>query len=365
MPLAQPDVQPVIRTTVDDEPVNALPPKRKTAVDYFPTGVVLSLAKPYLAGQSAQEALAIAHQNFTQNQFTGTLDILGEDAQNDKDCEDSVQHYINLVDSINKDPLIADSVRKQLSVSFKPSMFSTMAPGAVSATSEALDKAFDRIMRVVDYGAKHNIRMTLEAEDHRWTNFQLEAYFALINAGYTNLGTVLQTRLFRTVKDLERFDSRMRVRLVIGIYNEPAQIAHTDKNVMKRLVVQYAKELLDKGVYTEIASHDTRLIDSFYETVVIPNRVSAFNFEHQFLQGVPRAKLERELVSGLYFDKFKQSCKSEADLQFLEQLQKDGALVRMYYPFGSARVSGAYCRRRLIENPNMIIFGIKNFFGIH
>ncbi len=56
--------------------------------------------------------------------------------------------------------------------------------------------------------------MTLEAEDHRWTNFQLESYFALVNAGYSNLGTVLQTRLFRTEKDLDRFDQRMRVRLV-------------------------------------------------------------------------------------------------------------------------------------------------------
>ncbi|MDR3615872.1 MAG: proline dehydrogenase family protein [Candidatus Obscuribacterales bacterium] len=363
MPVAQPDIQPVIRTIVDDEPVKALPPKPKTAVDYFPSGLVLSLAKPYLAGQSAQEALAIAHSNFSENQFTGTLDILGEDAQNDADCEDSVQHYIDLVDRISSDPLPANSVREQLSVSFKPSMFSTMAPGAASSTSKALDDAFDRIMRVVDYGAKHNIRMTLEAEDHRWTNFQLEAYFALINAGYSNLGTVLQTRLFRTIKDLQRFDSRMRVRLVIGIYNEPAQIAHTDKNVMKQLVVQFAQELLGKGVYTEIASHDIKLIDNFYETVVIPNRLSPYNFEHQFLQGVPRVKLERELVSGQYFEKFKQR-NEQSDTQFIEQLQKDGALVRMYLPFGSARVSGAYCRRRLIENPNMIIFGMKNFLGI-
>jgi proline dehydrogenase len=363
MPVAQPDVQPVIRNIVDDEPVKALPPKRKTAVDYFPTGLVLSLAKPYLAGQSAQEALAIAHNNFSQNQYTGTLDILGEDAQNDVDCEDSVQHYINLVDSISANPLPVNAVREQLSVSFKPSMFSTMAPGAASATSKALDDAFDRIMRVVDYGAKHNIRMTLEAEDHRWTNFQLEAYFALINAGYANLGTVLQTRLFRTAKDLQRFDSRMRVRLVIGIYNEPAQIAHTDKTVMKQLVVQYAQDLLSKGVYTEIASHDLKLIDNFYETVVIPNRLSPYNFEHQFLQGVPRAKLERELVSGKYFEKFKQR-NEQSDIPFIEQLQKAGSLVRMYLPFGSARVSGAYCRRRLIENPNMIIFGMKNFLGI-
>jgi len=116
---------------------------------------------------------------------------------------------------------------------------------------------------VVDYALKNEINVTLEAEDHRWTNFQLESYFALINAGYANLGTVLQTRLFRTEKDIARFDGRMRVRLVIGIYNEPGQIAHTDKRIMKDLLVQYGSNLLARGVYTELASHDTRCIELF------------------------------------------------------------------------------------------------------
>ncbi len=43
-------------------------------------------------------------------------------------------------------------------------------------------------------------------------------------AGYENLGTVLQSRLFRTMQDIERFQEGMRVRLVIGIYQEPNAI---------------------------------------------------------------------------------------------------------------------------------------------
>ncbi len=340
-----------------------LPTKRKTAIDFLPIRLVLALATPYLAGRTADQCLTAAHQFYEQERFTATLDVLGEDAHSDEDCEAFVQTYHQLIDSVSANPLPVDNRRKQLTISFKPSMFSRLPPQSGPESRKALDDAFDRIMRVVDYAAKHQVNMTLEAEDHRWTNFHLEAYFALINAGYTNIGTVLQTRLFRTAKDVLRFDSRMRVRLVIGIYNEPESIAETNKRTMKELLVKYAQELLKKGVYVEIASHDIKCIENFYRQVVVPHRLSPYNFEHQFLLGVPRRKLERGLVSGQYFADLKKKMDS-SDLSFVDQLSEQGVLVRMYLPFGTAHVAGAYCRRRLIENPNMIAFGIKNLLGI-
>ena len=185
----------------------------------------------------------------------------------------------------------------------------------------------------------------------------------MINAGYTNLGTVVQTRLFRSKKDIERFDERMRVRLVIGIYNEPKQIAHTNKKEMKDLLVQYAGKLLKKGTYVELATHDTKCIDSFYQSVAVPQAVPANQFEHQFLQGVPRSKLQESLVNGTYFEDLKERVPQSA-LNYLDRLKQTGVPVRMYLPFGTADVSGAYCRRRLRENPNMITYGIKNLFGL-
>jgi proline dehydrogenase len=340
-----------------------LPSKKKTVVDFLPSGLILTLARPYLAGRTTQQALAIARRVYSQDRFTGTIDVLGEDAHCDEECEKYILAYKSLIDDICANPLPVSEPRQQLTVSFKPSMFSTMVPRSGAESRGALDKAFERIMQVVDYAAQHKVGITLEAEDHRWTNFHLEAYFALVEAGYTNIGTVLQTRLFRTETDMQRFDSRMRVRLVIGIYNEPAQMAHTDKRIMKQLLVNYSRELLTKGVYVEIASHDTKCIEDFYLRVVIPHRISGYNFEHQFLQGVPRRKLETSLVDGTYFAELKKKV-TPGHLQFVEQLEQQPALVRMYYPFGTAEVSGAYCRRRLIENPNMIVFGIKNLFGI-
>jgi proline dehydrogenase len=155
----------------------------------------------------------------------------------------------------------------------------------------------------------------------------------------------------------------MRVRLVIGIYNEPAQIAHTDKRIMKDLAVQFAGNLLEKGVYVEMATHDTKCIDTFYRYVAIPQKVPSTQFEHQMLQGVPRQTIQKTLRSGQYFRDL-QATAAEPDQPYLKELASTGVPVRMYLPFGTAKVSGAYCRRRLRENPNMITYGFKNFFGI-
>jgi proline dehydrogenase len=339
-------------------------PPPKTIFDAIPLGLVLTLAKPYLAGQSAEAAIGIAHKIYAEQKFCGTLDILGEDAPTPEHCEGYVDAYKHLFDAVHANQVKTTNPRERLTVSMKPSMFSTMAPQPGSESEKAQEDAFDRITRVVDYALKKDIQVTLEAEDHRWTNFQLEAYFALINAGYTNLGTVLQTRLFRTEADLKRFDERMRVRLVIGIYNEPQQIAHTDKRIMKDLVVQYAGHLLEKGVYAELATHDTKCIDTFYQYVAIPQRVPSTQFEHQMLQGVPRQNIQRTLRNGEHFSELQAKAATQ-DISYLQQLESTGVPVRMYLPFGTAKVSGAYCRRRLRENPNMITYGFKNFFGIH
>ena len=95
----------------------------------------------------------------------------------------------------------------------------------------------------------------------------------------------------------------------------------------------------------------------------MPQKAPANQFEHQFLQGVPRAKVQRDLVSGAYFRDLQLQGTSD-DRSYIETLAIRGVPVRMYLPYGTAKVSGAYCRRRLRENPNMITYGIKNFLHL-
>jgi proline dehydrogenase len=355
-----------VELPVKDEPdiQNMVPTAGSTGasfVDTIPLRLVLVLAAPYIAGQTQEDAIKAAHRIYKQDSFAGTIDILGEDAESAEQCDAAVSLYTHLIDAISRAPVPVAQPLEQITVSMKPSMFSTEAPGA--GAGGELDRAYARIKAVVDHAHKRNIRLTLEAEDHRWTDFHINSYISLINEGYTNLGTVLQSRLFRTRNDIRRFDERMRVRLVIGIYNEVADIAHTEKPVMKELLVEYAAELGKRGTYIELATHDAGCLDSFMSKVAIPQRLPGSQFETQFLMGVPRKKLQTALRNGSYLEPFARQAEGE-DLKYLEELTQEGILVRLYLPFGKDKVAGPYCKRRLKANPNMIGYGIKNLLHI-
>jgi proline dehydrogenase len=332
-------------------------------IDFLPLKLVLLLAAPYLAGKDSSQALATAGRIFQRNRFSGTLDILGEDAQSVADCQAYVATYLRVIDEVNAFCTGMQTGRQKLTISIKPSMFSAGPPGNDMESKRQLQDAFERITHVVDYALKRDIEITLDAEDHRWTDFQLNTYFALVQAGYSNLGAVLQTRLFRTRDDIEKFDERMRVRLVIGIYKEPAAIAYQDKAKMKNLLVEYAGRLLARGAYVELATHDNHYLEKFVSDVVLPMKVPASRFEFQFLLGVPRAKLEKALVTGGYFRSFP-GVFDRACEDHLTALSESGAIVRLYLPFGQDAVAGPYCKRRLKNNPNMIGYGIKNLLRI-
>ena len=337
---------------------------QNSLIDSIPLSLVLMLAQPYLAGQHSQEAIKLAHKIYKDNHFCSTLDILGEDSETVDDCQSAIELYKALIDEMAASPLPCPDWQHQMTVSLKPSMFSVCVPAAGGGHDPKLDDAFERIKAVVDHACKFNIGVTIEAEDHRWTDFHLETYFALIDAGYSKVGTVIQSRLFRTRNDIRRFDDRMRCRLVIGIYNEPAEIAHTEKPVMKELLVEYAGELARRGTYVELATHDTHCVEQFLSRIAIPQRLAASRFESQFLLGVPRGKVQQQLVSGAYFAGWEKQVSGYDQKEAVQELARSGVLVRLYLPFGKDKTAAAYCKRRLKANPNMIGYGIKNLLHI-
>src|SRR5438067_12047605 len=69
-------------------------------LDQIPSRIVLMLAAPYLAGRNSSDAINLAHRIYKQNEFTGTLDILGEDADTVDDCEKAVEAYLSLIDEV-------------------------------------------------------------------------------------------------------------------------------------------------------------------------------------------------------------------------------------------------------------------------
>lgn len=305
----------------------------------LPDGLVLWFASSYLAGKNAEEALSLAQRLFERDKFTSTIDILGEAARTAAECDDFVQEYIRVIGLLKESKLPVVDKREQFTLSFKPSMFCVSVLPDLLPDLQSLDDGYRRIEQIVKYAFENNVNMTIEAESHIWTDFQLDTYFSLQKAGYKNLGTVLQTRLLRTAKDLNRFEPGSRLRLVIGIYQEGSEVAHLDKKVMKELLIKYSRDLLAKNIYVEFATHDQLYVDKFVEDAFFRN-IEPDKFEVQFLFGVPRYALQKRLTEA-------------------------GVLVRLYLPYGQDSVAGPYCKRRLLSNPNILVYGMKNIIGLH
>ena len=141
------------------------------------------------------------------------------------------------------------------------------------------------------------VRIDMEAS--RWVDPTLEIYRRLRSSGHENVGTVLQSYLYRSPQDLEMLlPLRPNLRLVKGAYLEPPEVAYPAKDDVDAAYVRLLERALEGGAYTCVATHDERLIEhaiSFSEREGIPGD----RFEFQMLYGV-RPKLQLELASRGY-----------------------------------------------------------------
>jgi len=129
----------------------------------------------------------------------------------------------------------------------------------------------------------------------------LRIYARLREDGLANVGTVLQSYLYRTEQDLESLlDLEPNLRLVKGAYLEPPDVAYPDKEAVDAAYARLLVRMLQApgSGFTAIATHDERLIEraiGFAEREQIPRE----RFQFQLLYGV-RAGLQRDLVARGY-----------------------------------------------------------------
>ncbi len=289
-----------------------------------PAPLVRWFARPYVAGDTLEAGLDAARAAAAGGLRT-TLDLLGEDVASAAQVDANVAVYEKTIDALAR--FGADEFRP--SVSLKPSAFTTGDPEGVRGPIEAL------AARAHACG----VALTIDMEGHRWTDLTLDLALDLFRRGF-DVGTVLQTRLYRTVDDLRRIPRGMRLRLVIGIYRESARIAMVEKPAMKRAMLDAARFLLAREVHVEFATHDVGCIETFAREIAprAPRRC-----EVQMLLGVPRTALQQRLVSGAYGVPLP---------------------VRLYVPFAIGWTDAtAYLRRRMAESPNITWLVLRNLFS--
>lgn len=292
-----------------------------------PGPLVRFFARPYVAGGNPEAALTSAALNLESGLYT-TLDLLGEDVTSTHQVERTSEVYAQLIRAVSEDPRFpTDDVRP--TVSIKPSAF----------TTDSKEAAFDAMLPVIELARERKVGLTIDMESRAWTDITLERSVALYERGF-DVGTVLQTRLNRTQADLERIPAGMRLRLVIGIYPEPPDVATTDKDEMKERLLSHSDRLLQRGAKVEFATHDDRFIERFAREIAprYPGRC-----EVQMLLGVPRAGLQSRLMAG----------------------EIGGPMpVRLYVPFAVSWADAtAYLRRRMAESPSIVWLVLRNLLN--
>jgi len=291
---------------------------KKFVISLAPTPLVKLFASPYVAGDSIEAAVDAAQKLWEERRVCSTIDLLGEELESDEEVEYSVSVYERLTDALGS--------QDYATISLKPTQL---------GSHRSTENCQEIIRGIVRRAEQYNIKVTLDMEDHSFTDMTLDIFRAL-NKDHPTFGTVLQSRLFRTDDDIISLKGlNARIRICIGIYNEPKEIAMQSKPEMKKKLLQQVELLLKEGHYPEIATHDEAVIN---EAINIAERlnIKKDQYEVQMLMGVPKQAYQDELI-------------------------QNGILVRLYVPFAEKwKYATAYCKRRLAANPAMAAYILKN-----
>ena len=194
--------------------------------------------------------------------------------------------------------------------------------------------AYENVERVVARAAELGNFIRIDMESSTYVDATLAVYRRLREAGLDNVGTVLQSYLYRTEEDLESLlPLAPNLRFVKGAYLEPASVAYPEKPDVDAAYARLVERSLSGPGYTAIATHDERLIEqaiAFAEW----EGIDRGRFELQMLYGV-RPQLQLDLVGR-------------------------GFKVLVATPYGPEWFP--YLMRRLAERPANVWFVMKNMF---
>lgn len=296
---------------------------KRTFVNCIPAPLVRAFAAPYVAGDSLEKALSVADELYRGRGVYSTMDVLGEMETEKEHVRKAVGLYLETA-TVLKD-------RPHCSISVKPGHFGYY-----------VDPQFCRenIEELASRCQAQGTSLTVDMEDTDLTDFTIGLYREL-KPKYPILGTVLQSRLFRTEKDLEALDGlEAHIRLCIGIYNVPADKAMTRKREMKESLLHLLRKAIERGHYACVATHDIEYITKA-RAILAEMKVPKDRYEFQMLLGVPRERVQHELAEA-------------------------GEKVRLYIPFAVHWDDAiAYLRRRMLENPFMAGLVLKNLVRRH
>ena len=275
---------------------------------YVPRLVMRRIASRYIAGEVLGDALQRL-RDLAGRGHPGILDLLGEDVTNEDAARAVARSYREAAVALSDSGLDAY-------LSVKPTHI------GLRLSEELAHELYSSIARVC---SEHEIFLRVEMEDHTTTDATLRV-FERLRQEFDCVGIVLQSRLLRTPQDIASLaPGPLSVRLVKGVYLEPAEIAHVAPEPIREAFVEACRGLFERGAHVSLATHDDvlaeRLIRLCRRLELGPDA-----YEFQVLMGV------REPL--------------------WETWRRAGHSVRVYVPYGPQW--RAYSTRRLRKNPEIV-----------
>jgi proline dehydrogenase len=280
-------------------------------------GMRLGAAR-FVAGQTLDECVVVLRRLNEQGLSANTT-ILGENVTDAAEARRVADEYEIVLRRIAQERLQANV--------------------ALKLTHLGLDLdeelAYENVARVVDAAAELGNFVRIDMEHAAVVDATLGIYRRLRRSGRDNVGTVLQSYLYRSEEDLRSLlPLRPNLRFVKGAYLEPPSVAYPDKRDVDASFARLVELALAGGAYAAVATHDETLIErtlAFART----QGIEGDRFELQMLYGV-RQRLQLELV-------------------------RRGHKVLVATPYGPEWYP--YLMRRLAERPANVLFLARNLLG--
>lgn len=278
-------------------------------------GLSRRVSKRFVAGETLDEAIAVARRVNVLGQ-SASLDQLGENVTDEAGARRVAEGYFATFDRIAREKLDAN-------VSLKLTQL------GLDLSQELCEELIGKIAAHAT-GMGNFVRIDMEGSAYTQRTVDITK---LVRAKYAGTGTVMQSYLYRTEKDVEGLlQAGCRLRLCKGAYNEPPEVAFAKKADVDANYVKLMKMLLPSGIYHGIATHDPAMIQATKD-FAREKDIGRDQFEFQMLYGI------------------------RTDLQ--KRLTREGYKLRVYIPYGTDWFP--YFMRRLAERPANLMFFLRSF----
>lgn len=270
-----------------------------------------ALAKRFVAGEDLQQAIPKV-QDLNKRRIKVTLDLLGENVEDRKTANSTVNEYIELLRGIEDAGL--DST-----ISIKLTML---------GLDIDYDYCRENLFKLLDVARAEDQFVRIDMEGSDYTQVTIDLFKEAFKKYGKHVGIVIQAYLHRSKTDIpELAEMGADVRLCKGAYNEPERIAVQNMSAIREAFKEYAQILLEKTTFPRIATHDDELV----------NWVK----EYTSKKNIGKPRFEFQMLYGLRQDT-------------MEQLTEEGYNTRIYVPYGTMWFP--YFKRRLLERKENIWF---------